>query len=116
MHKSIPANLVPDDWTTEADEMRTDFYWGEKGSGRLAAASVGITNPEPLMIKDREAGGDGYVFQDANGIYLWSMHMDDVYKYTKPATRNEILAEMRKPAGRGSVEMTLMPRQSDLDE
>lgn len=112
MHQSIPTNLVPDDWTTDPEEMRTDFYWGENGSGRLAAASVGITNPEGLMIKDREAGGDGYVFQDANGFYLWSMPTDDVYRYTKPTSRDAILAEMRKPAGRGTVEMTLMPRRS----
>lgn len=112
MQQSIPTNLIPDDWTTDAEEMRRDFYWGENGSGRLAASSVGITNPEPLMIKDREAGGDGYVFQDANGIYMWSMPTDEVYKYTKPAGRDEILTEMRKPAGRGSVEMVLMPQRS----
>ncbi|KAF4958794.1 hypothetical protein FGADI_2138 [Fusarium gaditjirri] len=109
---SIPANSVPDDWTTDAEEMRTDFYWGEDGSGRLAAASVGITNPVALMIKEREAGGDGYVFQDAGGIYLWSMSTDEVYKYTKPTSLDAILAEMQKPAGRGKVEMALMPQSS----
>ncbi|KAM5366313.1 hypothetical protein ACJA88_012069 [Fusarium oxysporum] len=109
---SIPANFVPDDWTTDPEEMEKDFYWGDKGSGRLAAAAVGITNPEGLMIKDREEGGDAYLFQDANGIYMWSMPTNDVYKYTKPTSRDDILAEMRKPAGRGKVEMTLMPRRS----
>ncbi|KAI1041826.1 hypothetical protein LB505_008403 [Fusarium chuoi] len=112
MQQSIPANQVPDDWTTDPDEMRTDFYWGTDGSGRLAAESVGITNPVALMIKERSAGGDGYMFQDASGIYLWSMPTDEVYKYTSPANRDAILAEMRKPAGRGKVEMTLMPPTS----
>ena len=74
--------------------------------------TLGITNPEGLMIKDREEGGDAYLFQDANGIYMWSMPTNEVYKYTKPTSRDDILAEMRKPAGRGKVEMTLMPRRS----
>lgn len=114
---SIPTNLVPDDWTTDPQEMRKDFYWGENGSGRLLAESVGITNPEGLMIKSRDAGGDGYVFQDSKGrIYLWSMIMDDVYQYTKPTGLNAILAEMNKSAGRGRVEMKLLPQISEIPE
>ncbi|KAI1634233.1 hypothetical protein F4809DRAFT_643673 [Biscogniauxia mediterranea] len=113
---SIPATLVPDDWTTDPQEMRKDYYWGTNGSGRLVAASVGITEPEALMIKSREAGGDGYVFQDSKGIYLWSMPTNDVYKYTKPTDRDAILAEMSKPAGRGRVEMELLDRISEIDE
>ncbi|QPH00414.1 hypothetical protein C2857_003938 [Epichloe festucae Fl1] len=117
MHISIPTNLVPDDWTTDPQEMRKDFYWGENGSGRLLAESVGITNPEGLMIKSRDAGGDGYVFQDSKGrIYLWSMIMDDVYQYTKPTGLNAILAEMNKSAGRGRVEMKLLPQISEIPE
>lgn len=93
--------------------MEMDLYWGEGGNGALAAASVGITNPIPLMVKSRRAGGDGFVFETADGtVYLWSIPLDDVYKYTKPATRELILAEMRKPAARGKVEMQLMPRIS----
>ncbi|KAG9497379.1 hypothetical protein J7337_010239 [Fusarium musae] len=109
---SIPVNLVPDDWTTDPEEMENDFYWGTNGQGRLAAAAVGITNPEGLMVKEREEGGDAYLFQDANGIYLWSMPTNQVYKYTKPTSRDDILAEMRKPPGRGKTELTLMPRRS----
>lgn len=93
--------------------MEIDLYWGAGGRGTRAAASVGITNPTPLMVKDRDAGGDGYVFETANGsVYMWSIPLGDVYKYTKPATRELILAEMRKPAARGKVEMELMPRTS----
>ncbi|EKJ76966.1 hypothetical protein FPSE_02841 [Fusarium pseudograminearum CS3096] len=90
----ISADLVPEGWTTESQEMNKDFYWGNEGMGTLAAASVGITNPEALMIKGKEEGGDAYLFQDANGVYMWSMTTDEVYKYTKPTNRDDILAEM----------------------
>lgn len=114
---SVPPNLVPDDWTTDPQEMDKDYHWGENGHGRLVAASVGITNPEGLMIKRRDAGGDGYVFRGSNGkIYLWSIPMDDVYQYTKPAGLNAILAEMNKSAGRGRVEMKLLPQTSEIPE
>ncbi|GAB0138938.1 hypothetical protein EsDP_00007157 [Epichloe bromicola] len=108
---SIPTNLVPDEWTTDPEEMRKDFYWGQKGSGRLVAASVGINDPEALMIKSMEAGGDGYVFRDSDGIYLWSMPTNLVYQYTKPTGLDAILAEMCKPAGRGTVEIKSLPRK-----
>ncbi|KAF4963308.1 hypothetical protein FSARC_8676 [Fusarium sarcochroum] len=112
---SVPANLVPDGWTTDAQEMMTEYYWGQNGMGRLVAVSVGITNPEALMVKSKESGGDGYVFRASNRIYLWSMPMDDVYEYTNPAGLKAILAEMCKPAGRGKVETKFLPRNSQID-
>ncbi|QPC80196.1 hypothetical protein HYE68_010948 [Fusarium pseudograminearum] len=104
----ISADLVPEGWTTDPDEMQEDVFWGAIGEGTLAAVAVGITNPEALMIKSREDGGDGYLFQDANGVYLWNMQQDDVWKYTNPTNLDDILAEMRKPEGTGNVEMTQM--------
>lgn len=88
--------------------MREDLYWGPNGSGRLLAASVGISNPQGLMIKSMEAGGDGYVFRDSKGIYLWSMPTNDVYQYTQPIGLDALLAEMRKPVGHGMVEIKLL--------
>lgn len=97
----------------DEDELELDLYWGPNGSGTRAASSVGISNPRPLMVKSRDAGGDGYMFQGPNGtVYMWSIPLNDVYQYTSPTALEQILTEMRKPAARGKVEMKLLSRTS----
>ncbi|KJZ70938.1 hypothetical protein HIM_09689 [Hirsutella minnesotensis 3608] len=89
--------------------MDTKFYWGADGEGTTAATSVGLSNLQPLMIKSRHAGGDGYFFAaTGNKYYLWNMNTGDVFEYVKPADLQGILGEMRKPGGTGKVERNLL--------
>ncbi|KAK8851149.1 hypothetical protein PGQ11_013628 [Apiospora arundinis] len=106
----MPATVTnpPEGWTVAADEMRTNIFWGAQGEGTLAAKGVGLDSPQPLMIKSRDVGGDGYVFMSGDKIYLWNMLAGDVWEYVKPVDLNGILAEMRKPAGTGVVEVQLV--------
>ncbi|KAK8106456.1 uncharacterized protein PG998_003075 [Apiospora kogelbergensis] len=109
-----PATVTnpPEDWTVDPEEMQNDIFWGAVGEGTLAAKGVGLDSPQPLMIKSREAGGDGYVFMSGGKVYLWNMLQDDVWEYVKPVDLEGILAEMRKPAGTGSVEVKQMKQVS----
>lgn len=70
------------------------------------------------MIKSRDAGLDAYMFTasgaSGSGCYLWNMMTGDVFEYTKPTDLESILAEMRKPAGQGSVERKLLPIVADF--
>ena len=100
----------PDDWTLDETEMAVEYYWGPDGEGTAAAKDVGLADPQPLMIKSRDAGADAYVFTASGGhCYLWTIATGDVFEYVNPADLEGILAEMRKPAGRGRVEKKLLP-------
>ncbi|KAK6829521.1 hypothetical protein PG987_010105 [Apiospora arundinis] len=93
----MPATVTnpPEGWTVAADEMRTDIFWGAQGRA-------------PLQPRARDVGGDGCVFMSGDKIYLWNMLAGDVWEYVKPVDLNGILAEMRKPAGTGVVEVQLV--------
>ncbi|KAI1747089.1 hypothetical protein F4782DRAFT_522487 [Xylaria castorea] len=99
----------PEGWSSNADDIDTDFYWGTDGDGKAAAAKVGLANPTPQMIVDRYNGSGACVFTTPdNKVYLWNMITQEVYKFTKPTALNDILAQLRLPSGKGSVELKLL--------
>ncbi|TGJ87800.1 hypothetical protein E0Z10_g929 [Xylaria hypoxylon] len=112
MGETIQPSAVdspPEGWSTNADDIDTDFYWGTDGDGKAAAAKVGLANPTPQMIVDRYNGSDACVFTTPdNKVYLWNMITQEVYEFTKPTALNDILAQLRLPSGKGSVELKLL--------
>ncbi|PHH93134.1 hypothetical protein CDD83_514 [Cordyceps sp. RAO-2017] len=106
---SLTVNNPPEGWTTDKGEMNADFYWGTDGDGTAAAKAVGLSVLQPLMIKTRRDGGDGYVFAATDKSYcLWNMTTGDVFKFVEPTDLEKILAEMRKPAGEGTVKTKML--------
>ncbi|KAI1457415.1 hypothetical protein F4805DRAFT_457785 [Annulohypoxylon moriforme] len=107
---AMPSKVTnpPDGWSVADGDMQTSLYWGDVGEGTLAAKAVGLTAPQPVMIKSRDTGGDAYVFMSGGKVYLWNMVMGDVWVYTKPSELDGILAEMGKPAGTSDVNMELV--------
>ncbi|KAI0890540.1 uncharacterized protein GGS22DRAFT_151185 [Annulohypoxylon maeteangense] len=98
----------PDGWSVADEDMQISLYWGDVGEGKLAANTVGLNAPQPVMIKSRDTGGDAYVFTSGDKVYLWNMTMGNVWQYTKPADLDGLLTEMRKPAGTNDVDMELV--------
>ncbi|KAI1186326.1 hypothetical protein F5B17DRAFT_404437 [Nemania serpens] len=97
---------APNGWSNKPEDMNTDYYWGTNGEGTDAAKRVGLTSPVGLLIADPDRGGDRYIFQDNNTkrIYLWSMLTNEIFEYTKPTDLNGIIAQLKLPVGKASLE------------
>ena len=100
-------SAIPQGWTNSEKDLQRDYFWGVEGHGTAAALQCGLTNPEPIMIKTQESGGDAYVFKSNGDIYLWNMIVGDVYKYVTPSTLEDILTEINK-ADSGNITMELV--------
>ncbi|KAI0852451.1 hypothetical protein F5Y00DRAFT_273075 [Daldinia vernicosa] len=101
----------PEGWSVNLDDLDRDYYWGPDGDGTVAAQRVGLTGMKELMIVDPDNGSDSYMFTASTGkIYLWYMVTGEIFEYTNPSDQAGILAEMKKPAGTGKLERTLLPQ------
>ncbi|KAI1823313.1 hypothetical protein F4861DRAFT_510662 [Xylaria intraflava] len=103
------AVTAPPGWSNKPEDLKTSYYWGPDGAGTAAAASVGLTNAQGLLIAARSNGGDRYIFQDGAGkIYMWGMVTDDVTLFTKPTALDEIVAQLKLPIGKLSIETKVL--------
>ncbi|KAI1426133.1 hypothetical protein F5Y12DRAFT_744092 [Xylaria sp. FL1777] len=97
---------APEGWSNKPEDLNNDYYWGTNGDGALAAKLVGLTNPQGLLIADRDRGSDQYIFKDGTTgkIYLWSMMTNEISEYTKPTDLDGIIAQLKLPIGKASLE------------
>ncbi|RYP91660.1 hypothetical protein DL770_002226 [Monosporascus sp. CRB-9-2] len=104
----VTAADAPEGWSVAPGDLQLDYYWGPRGEGTEAAKKVGLNSPQGQMIVDPDEGGGAYIFTVSNKVYCWNMLTNEIYEYTNPTDLNSVLAQMKMPPGKGTLETKLL--------